>query len=130
MKDLKQPIVIFSAYQKANTDVENLTSHNEAIAFLKEYKVAYTEVDGCYKGVQEKSIMLFADDEYVAFSLAVQYNQESYLFSDADRSTFLKERPNANGTYIGTLKGVSKAEAIKQDNWSLIDNKYFITERG
>jgi len=130
MKSLKQPIVIFSVFQKGLSHSTNNANHEKALDFLTEYNVIFKDMSGSYKGIPEKSIMLFADDEYVAFSLTAQYNQDTYLFSDADRSTFLKSYPKEHGEYIGTLRPSTKAAALKLDSWSLIDGRYFSVERG
>lgn len=107
-------IVIVSVYQQTKDDLDN---HKNTIAQLELMQVPHLELEGSYKGVKEKSILLPVKFKRIAEMLARDYNQETYLESHNDRMTELVYS-GGHSIRIGTLAEVTESEALESGNYS------------
>lgn len=120
-------ILIFSVFQKDLSEEQNKRSHEHALQVLKANLIPHTVLHGQYNGVAELSILVpsFKHRETVE-TICKAFSQESYLESHNDRFTNLVFMDGSRKP-IGTLKGVSRAEAMARDSWSyspLVDQFY------
>lgn len=130
MRDLKPNVLIFSVFQKSQSESVNQKVHAMILAEMQKSALPVIELQGRYNGVNESSILIqgFEHRETVQ-RLCREFNQECYLESHNDRATFLVY-PNGKTESIGTLTNVSKDEAIQNGSYSFnaIADAYFITK--
>jgi hypothetical protein len=114
----KPNILIFSMY-KTNESVDtNINRHKYAIKVLLRYKVSFSEVIGYYNNKSEQSIIVHGFEHRELIEMLCDYsNQDCYLESHNDRSTFLVY-PDERREYIGVLKPVSQRDAEKSGNYT------------
>ena len=120
MRQVKPEILIFSVYQAGRRDDSNQDNHQCIVNRLTQLNIGHKVLDGVYQNQTEKSILVSADRIDMVQNLCQQFGQECYLRSDSERNTFLVY-PNGTEKRIGTLKRVSKEDALKLDGYS-IDN--------
>jgi len=89
MKPQHTPVIIFSVYQAAQPDNQNLRRHNQLLEVLKGANIAYIETLGMYKGITERSLVIDAKYESFVQRATTKTNQESYLYLDQDRNATL-----------------------------------------
>ena len=124
--NLKQNILIFSVYQSDKELSVNLAAHNNLMDYLKRNSYPVSEVQGSYKGIPEKSILV-VDFEHrsIVEDFVKAYNQESYLESHNDRSSNLIFSDGTKQA-IGKLVSVPRDEALQNDSYSYNDQGYFL----
>lgn len=126
------PMIVFSVYQSSLSNAENKVNHEKALQVLKDNRIAFKPVIGCYKGTLEKSIII--PDELATYKiihdLTTEYNQESVLELDEDRRASLYFKGNEQVESIGVMTCVTKKEAMSQDSWTFCPStkRFFITK--
>ena len=134
MRSQFKNIVIFSAEKNDRNDLYNAQMHMSARILLEDSGLAFTEVVGSYKGLNEKSFLVVLNDidKDYAFvrSLAESAQQESILFRDNENNARLDFLTGDHGYNLGQLVEVSKNEAMTLDNYTYVPstNKYFTTK--
>ena len=123
-----EPIMIFSVFKNGGNFLDE-TDHESIVGLLRERGVKFQQCNGVYKGVKEKSFLVSAKHRDLILEIAKQYKQESVMYSGPDRFSFLEFLKPGGGTLpIGTLKQVSKVEAVNYDAYTEIDGTYYITK--
>jgi len=92
--NLNQPIVIISAFKKDLGLVDNIDRHSAMRDILEKWNAPYTVVTGVYEGVRELSFVISVPSltkliEHAYTVLARDFEQDCFLFSDANRFTSL-----------------------------------------
>jgi hypothetical protein len=109
MKDVKPHIAFMSCEPEDEKRLETQ---------LRQIGLKYIVGEGCYKGVKEKSYMIFLST-YICVAtqkleqvvtIAQRFNQESVLYCDNERFAYLLYVDGVSAPCIGTLKAVSKPE--------------------
>lgn len=120
MKSQSPHLIFVSCYQSDLPEVGNACNHYELLNKLRLLSVPYIEAFGCYKGKQERTVILEGQYARVADMIVREYNQESYLEHHNDRQCDIVY---ANGARekLGTLEEVSETEAWKLDAWTSVD---------
>jgi len=129
MRTIQPEIMIFSVFQSSRPITSNIVEHNATIMQLKGLKIPYLELEGYYKGIGKKSILVQGfEHRQIVEDFVKVHNQEYYLESHNDRISYLV-CPDGTKTLMGKLVNVSKIEALKEDNYSYnpVTNEYFIT---
>lgn len=108
-------------------DIENNKASMNMYRLINKL-VQGTLISGAYKGVEETSIMTDISNYSLVLDIAHEFNQDSIL-TITDFTAVLVYSDNRPDLKIGTgLKEVSKAYAIGQDAYSLINGQYYIVE--
>jgi hypothetical protein len=114
--------VIFSVFNGSKLDNDN---HKKVLNQLK--SLSAKELNGKYKNQLEKSIILDASFTDAIKKVADHFKQESILLIDEvgnGRLLFNDGRLQK----IGKIKQVDKSEALRYDDYSELNEKYFIFE--
>ena len=127
--------IVFSVYQEGRDDSHNLAAHREIINLFSSRNVSYKELEGCYKGLKEKSILLplTRKNELYVYNLASEHNQESVLLLEDYRDGIMKAylqytHDVFSPEFIGYLKSTpaDKIESGKLDySYDAMQDVYF-----
>jgi len=98
---------------------------------LRQTGLKFVKGLGCYQGVQENSYMIVLSTEmHVATSklnqvmrLGRMYGQESILYCDPDRTSYLMYCDESSAPKLGTLKAVGLIP--DGDDWSFFGGSYW-----
>lgn len=129
MRHIPEPILIFSVYQEFETKEGNELAHYAAMSVLQGARHDHIELDGCYNGTTEKSILVEGwKARGLVETLCHRYKQQCYLESHGDRFTTLVYLDGRREN-IGYLVYVSEIEAKQNKSWSYNPiSGYFITK--
>lgn len=132
MKTLNKRICIFTSYREDYTVDENQRRFKTFQDILKVNDVSYKVVSGCYKGVSELSVIVDASHETLVKRLCVDFKQDSYLFSDSDRTSFLRYTDDRPDQYIGTLTPTTMEIALRSYGYTYdsMSQTYWVTQGG
>jgi hypothetical protein len=120
------PVIIFSAYQACMPKSFNEGNHEEAKAELRRLNIPYKEVLGCYKGREEKSLVIPESKGKIASVLGKLYNQESLLILDNERGAWFSDVEQSEKTFAGFFVPCSKQVIWGEpDAWTLADGQYY-----
>lgn len=126
--NLKPNVLIFSVFQKTVAKHVNEMAHLQLFSALKSEGLPVLELKGKYEGSDELSILIegFQYRDYVERICKI-FNQECYLESHNDRTTFLVY-PDGRSVNIGTLTPVSKSEAMEKGSYSFSEavGQYYV----
>lgn len=123
-------IMIFSVYRKHINNESNERAHRGILNTFQSMGIPCMELDGKFKNVHEKSILVTGFEHRQAVERACAFfDQECYLESHSDRSSFLVY-PDNSRVSVGKLISVPKAEALLLDNYSYnpVVDQYFVTK--
>lgn len=135
--NLKLNILIFSVFHSKYSEKLNTDIHDKTILKLYQLNIPHKIVEGYYKGTKELSILVPIEYRHIVISNCWANDQECYLESTSDRSTYLHYdhiNPAMKSEFIGYLTAVPQEQALAQSNYTFDPetNQYFITlsERG
>ena len=129
-KGLQQKLFIFTTFREGqDNDLNNIT-YATLWKSLQDCGHIPMLVNGCYKGVKEKSIGVWAYPEFedIVKDICLTHKQESYLVVESDIDTLF-------GTITDSKSGcglarsfipVSKEIAEKSEGYSEIDGVYYV----
>lgn len=129
----RDAFIIFSA-EKSDLSVEVNDYRTYALRLtLATLGVPFLRVLGMYKGAKEYSVMIGPEHRQAAIHLAALFGQESILIKYSERreegpNQVLLVRPSTELDILaplGTWTEVTKEEAEKLDNYSMIDGNYY-----
>lgn len=125
--NISNRVIIFSVFRPENTGF-NTNNHVQAMANLR--PIGPVQLEGCYKGDTELSIMLpyTEGNLLVAKTIGEKYNQDSILVVNADRTgTLLDPRTGETIGSIGKIKAISELQAKQLDyhSYNPATNQYF-----
>lgn len=118
----------------ARPDFSSLANGNRTDSlerWLRAGGFATVQVNGCYKGNRERSILIIDDApsnslcESAVMRLARQYEQESVLAVDANRQARLIYCDDRSFESIGQWRGVSKKTAEHSDAYTERAGQYY-----
>lgn len=127
--NIKPRYYIYSVFQAGENAELNKLRHLRELEFLKKAGVNYKELIGVYNGQAEYSVMvpaLHKVQEHVQATCKL-YNQECYLFSDANGEASLF---NSLGDFIcklGKFKELTANEAKNTDHSFDVQSKRYFT---
>lgn len=102
---------------------------SEFKAELTKLGLRFDEVEGCYKGVTERSFAIYANSlhlEDLLQAFAVKYEQESYLRIDANsHESELIYTSDLKRESIGKFEQVSESVALASVAYTKINGAYF-----
>lgn len=119
MKSQSPHLIFVSCYQSDLPEVGNTRNHYDLLDQLRLLSVPYMEAIGCYKGKEERTIILEGQYARVADMIMREYNQESYLEHHNDRQCDIVYANGARDR-IGEMQEVSEQEARKLDAWTSV----------
>ena len=127
-----QPLIFISAElaELSTSDNINRTKHLESM--LLDNGLKYKTVKGRYSGRDENSFMVYNSDTNTlpdVNAMANYFDQETILIRHKDETCNLVGVSTTSDVYLGRLLEVDAHTAQLQDNYSVIDNRYFTTER-
>lgn len=143
-----RPFIILSAERlDLSTEVNKVNSERLEkllLAFREETGSGFQNVTGVYKGVCEKSVIVYTSDELCMVEFASKFKQESILVRNGHNDCHLRYvkrvrpgRPGLTGRteFLGHFLGVSKAEALaKHDSYTIMrvrgKEHYWVCEKG
>ena len=114
-------LVFFSVF---NGSTDDLANHDDVLTRFKDLNPL--EVNGCYKGVQEKSICLSFDHIELILNITRRYKQESILIVDHKFNSELKFLNNSP-SIKGSMKWVDRKTALKCESWSHFNGSYLVS---
>lgn len=125
----KQSYLIYSVYQSNKTSAENARNHMHEMNYLRNAGIKYKQLKGVYNGVSELSLMVAwsSDTETHVQNTCLLYNQESYLYSDANGLATLNAPSGEVLSKLGKLKLISASEAKEVDHSMDVDNEQHFT---
>lgn len=98
---------------------------------LDSLNLSHAEVNGVYKGVPEKSLLVVLndnDDLSIIKELGLVHGQESILYVDSNRFGSL-EYMSGKSIPLGLFRAVAKEIAIAQDCYTEINGLYYVTQK-
>jgi hypothetical protein len=117
-----EPVYIVSPCHSSNTKAENDLAVHLVSKGLWLFNIPFKLVTGVYNGSEEESFVLLK--EQFAINIAREYNQECYLFVDANRFCTLRDKNGKDINHLGILK--SSKEKPKGDyTFDSINNLYY-----
>jgi len=120
--------IIFSVFRSEDHNDINLSNTLKVLETLKSESIEYRMIDGAYKGETEVSIMVDARHENRAIEIANIFNQESILFVDKLKRSFLVYLDTGKTVRLkGKFQEISIDTAHKIDAFSRCpySNKYY-----
>ncbi len=130
--DVREPLTVFSVYRAERSDAENEALHRGALLELKRAGARVSVLDGCYRGVRERSIMVvgptFAQSSLIR-AIAARTLQESILLISITRAASLLYVESGRHEHLGQLECVPMAEAMLHDAWSRNAEGYYFVVR-
>lgn len=130
MRQIKTNKVIFSVYQNDVNPMLNQLAHATTLKTLDLLNIEYMEVDGVYKGVAEKSILLQSHDYERNFkniekakTIASDFNQESILAIENDDTAQLYYLAEDRIETVGKWVEVDTVDNL--DGFSVIEGRKF-----
>jgi hypothetical protein len=118
--------IIFSVFQKDMPKSYNETAHRWAKGQLKNSKIPFSEVLGCYKGRQEKSLVIPESKGKIASVISRLYHQESVLVLDNERGAWVSDCKTSERLFLGWFVPCTERTAKQQSGWTLSDGQYYI----
>ena len=125
MRQQFEPAVIFSVYQRGDRAFFNESNHNQVLKALRECDVPFIELDGCYDGREEKSVLVPATWLENASVIARFHNQECILLLDNERGATISDLNTGEEEFVGWLHSVSKQSALLEDAWTRSGDYYY-----
>lgn len=128
-------LMIFSVFN----DIlgHNNERHAKAIELLQFSDIWHKELEGCYKGIREKSILINRGNSGVGMDLSIKAKQKSILLigktgGHGTRKARIFFLDGAKDKPLGYLRSVNKQIALEHDNYiyDAIANTYYITVEG
>ena len=115
-KPNKTPFYIVSCWQLNLSEIENVENTLDAMHMLNRQGVSFKKVVGHYtydngQAGFELSLVLPERARVLACKLMAQYNQETILHVEADRSAYLLDRSGERR--LGQWSSVTKSQADK-----------------
>ena len=123
-------ILIFSVFQKGLPEIVNRMAHDQFLEILEREGFPVLSLSGRYNGVDELLILIENfDHREIVERLCREFNQESYLESHNDGTTFLVY-PDGRRELIGKMTHVSETEAKAASSYSYspLRDQYFVTK--
>ena len=121
-------LIILSAHQAGLTRTYNAGSHKVMLASLDRNKIPYKEVKGCYKGREEKSVIIPGEKTRFAEVMGRFHHQESYLYLDNERGAWFVDLATERRVFAGHFREVPKAVALKHDGWTESEGRYWVID--
>jgi len=126
------PIVIMSAEIASNSAELNKVLSDDLEKTLSNNNESYKAVQGCYKGVKEKSYVVVPKSKETALedliNLSETYGQECILYRDSAGRAWLCSKGGRD--LIGMFSQVPRSVAIRSDSYThdIENNGYYIVE--
>lgn len=132
----KDAFIIFSASRSDKNEFENMWRSHAAATALDALNIPFERMEGVYKGTPEASFLIGPEHRQAAIHLAALFGQESILVKYSERreegpNQVLLVRPSTELDILaalGTWSKVTKEEAEKLDNYSMIAGNYYTTK--
>jgi len=130
MRQVKGNLIFFSVFQKGIDYDVNVENSLNVYQELRDRKVDVIRYLGKYKGEQELSFCINANDWDNVLDLVMDSKQESVLFVTGDRNATLIYMGNKSPQKLGKFKKVPYDVAVEVDNWSYnpTNKTFFIVE--
>lgn len=113
--------IIFSVFEKNQSNKLNIQSHAWVIAYLKQYNIPHKEVNGVYLETSEKSILVLPDNEDFVIDICKIYEQECYLYVNDLKQSFLRY-PDGTEKFIGIWRNV---QSNNYDSYTESEGRYY-----
>lgn len=125
MRPLFPKFFIFSVYQSNKPKLENNVNHEGVFEFLKGKGYDIQEVDGCYKGDIEKSMLCYGEVTPLINHFLKMFNQESILLVEEDRLSYLSYTKTGKTERLGRW---TEAYDNNEDSYSIINGRKFVVK--
>ena len=121
-----KPVVIFSVFQGDDRGFFDEANHKSVLLALRRNNIPFVELEGCYKGREELSVLLPAAYLENASVIATFHNQQSLLLLDNERGATLSDLKTGEKRFIGFWIPVTKESALAEESWTRKDGHYYI----
>ena len=125
-------IIILSAELKENRYEKNRQFTENLANCLDDCNFNYKRGEGRYKNNDESIFIVKVSKELEIETLKdfafKSFNQESILHIDSNNESYLYYG-NGNTEQLGRLEQVSKSEALHYDNYTILNNKYYVSRK-
>jgi hypothetical protein len=130
MRQINANLIFFSVWQNELDYDINVENSLNVFQLLKERGIEVVRYLGKYKGQQELSFCINANDWDNVIDLVEESKQESVLFVSGDRHATLIFMDNRKPQKLGTFKKVPSEYALELDAWSYnpTNKTFFIVE--
>lgn len=134
MRAVKTNKVFVSAQSNRQPADRNESRHRHAVDVLRREGVAFQELDGCWQGAREKTLVLCATDVRsheenmeLAINLARLFDQEAVLeVTNDDQATLYTLTNGLWPQKVGRFVEVTEAEALARTSYTRdADGRYF-----
>ena len=117
--------IIFSVFRTENDPLVNIKHHSNVCRNLELRRLKYKVVVGVYFDNEESSILINAENEVLVDTLCRIHNQESYLYVDENRHSYLKYTLSygTKEVYLGRWHETTKA--LAGDCYTITRDRYY-----
>lgn len=125
-----EQVVILSAERSELSFESNRQRSINLASCIEELGLRFREATGVYKGVEETSFVVIVRDNTEVDVLKdfafKNFGQESILHQDSNQEAHLIYN-DGKVERLGRLEQVSEEEALKQDSFTIMGNKFYTT---
>ncbi|UQT03808.1 S-adenosyl-L-methionine hydrolase [Serratia phage vB_SmaP-Kaonashi] len=124
---LNRMYVMMSAARGQSVSIDERNHNNLCRTLSEDLQYEWDEVQGCYKGVEERSVCVMVHDFreiWLLIKEAVNYSQESILIVDSRNKCFLYFPATNEMNYIGNMFN-SKDKPLGVTDYSIINGIYY-----
>jgi hypothetical protein len=125
--------IVFSVQKSEFTVEHNSFNHATVKDFLQEHDVKFIEVNGCYEGKPELSLLVSDTQESLVKTLCFAYRQDCYLHVDQNGNATLKFTTgvahSANEASIGVWQQVCRSVAESQIAYTEFNGSYYVCSK-
>jgi hypothetical protein len=118
--------LIFSVFQASENKATNIANTRKAMNYMKQNKVSFKVVQGCYKGSKEVSFVVPFGQIWEVLKLARIFKQESFLELDNHNNAVLNYLNEEKRVRIGKITPVSKEEALSSEAYTKSGKVYLV----
>lgn len=128
--NIADQVIIISAERSDCGAVENDQRTRILKGCVTDINLPFSEALGVYKGKEEISLVVLVKNQHDIDALKgfafKNFDQESILYTDANSEAYLFFN-DGKTEQLGRLLQVPKEQAIKQDNFTILNDEYYIT---
>lgn len=128
--NITKQVIILSAELSGLSKEANEKRTNTLRNILEDCNLTFNDSIGVYKGKEEKSFVVLPNNDEEIQGIKefafLNFDQESYLYQDSNQEAYLVFN---NGTHqqLGRLSEVPQAIAQAEENYTILNGKYYIT---
>lgn len=122
--NISPEFLIFSVQQLKASKGLNIKNHIQVLNFLSSQNIPFTVVNGQYEGIKEPAIMVAVLYESIVQKLTADFNQDCYLYIDANRQASLHLPNGQLHKMLGSFNQVPNVQGI--ENFTELNGRFFV----